>query len=381
MNRPLYKTAVNEPKKRNQGGHTGLWFDKFCNKWRKDGTIWTMKGDGKNNPKLRWINEVAGSQIGDSKELKEYMLRLTRLTERRCGCATVFTMESRFVTGLGRSHPVENGFAWHPTLGTPYLPGSSVKGLVCAWAKTEVEPELDSNSRKRLFGSVGNVGSICFMDALPVSPVYLEADVMTPHYAGWSESEPPGDWMSPTPIPFLTVAAGTPFMFALIPVRDASDEDLNTVESWLRDALAWAGGGAKTAIGYGRFHRDNEKTRFWRNQVKEELRKHDALKNPAGRWRLELEAKTEAEVLDQVRIHLEKERLTDPTDRRAFADAVFSVQPEWVERWRRGMKQDHRTSVGSKKLKERVRLLDNAVAETTSDASSQDKSGSNSTGF
>ena len=32
---------------------------------------------------------------------------------------------------------------------------------------------------------------------------------MTPHFAGWTEQGPPGDWLSPTPIPFLTTAAGT----------------------------------------------------------------------------------------------------------------------------------------------------------------------------
>lgn len=369
MTRPLYNSAVHEPKKRSQDGHAGLWFDKFCNKWRKDGYIWTL-GDGKNNSKLHWINELAGPQIGSSRKLEEHTLRIMRLIERLRGCATVFTTESRFVTGLGRSHPVENGFAWHPTLGTPYLPGSSVKGLVCAWTKTEVEPALDSKSRKRLFGSVGNAGSVCFMDALPISPVRLDADVMTPHYAGWNKHEPPGDWMSPTPIPFLTVAADTPFLFALIPVRNSSDKDLKAVEGWLGDALAWAGGGAKTAVGYGRFRRDNEKTRFWTDRVKEELRQRDASRSPMGRWRLELEAKPEAELLDQIRIHLEKERLADPADRRAFADAVLTLRPNWVERWRLGMRQDQRTSVGGKKLKERARLIDNAVPESNPDEDS-----------
>ena len=371
MTRPLYKAAVHEPKKRSQDGHAGLWFDKFCNKWRKDGEIWTL-GDGKNSSKLHWINELTGSQIGDSRILEEHTLRMMRLIERRRGCAAVFTTESRFVTGLGRSHPVENGFAWHPTLGTPYLPGSSVKGLVCAWARTEVEPKLGSDSSRLLFGSVGTAGSISFTDALPISPVHLDADVMTPHYAGWSKHEPPGDWMSPKPIPFLTVAAETQFLFALVPVRDSSDEDLKAVEGWLGDALAWAGGGAKTAVGYGRFRRDKEMTRFWTARVKEELRQWDAIRSPTARWRLELEAKTEAELLDQIRIHLEKERLMDPADCRAFADAVLELRLDWVERWRLGMRQDQRTSVGGKKLKERARLLDNAVAETTSDADNEE---------
>ena len=62
-------------------------------------------------------------------------------------------------------------------------------------------------------------------------------------------------------------------------------------------------------------------------------------------------------------------------DRRASgcaADAVLSVRPDWVERWRSGMKQDQRTGVGSKKPRERARLLDNAAAEIASDAGSRE---------
>ena len=391
--RPLYKTAIHQPKKRGRDGHAGLWFDKFCDRWPADET-WTLsnkENDKKRNLKLDWINDVTESKVGAPSEIEEYALRLTRLVERRGGCIAVLTTESRFVTGLGHSHPVENGFAWHPTLGTPYLPGSSVKGLVCAWAKAEAEPGRAADARKRLFGSVGNVGSVCFMDAVPVAPVRLDADVMTPHYAGWSAGKreppddrtspkPPGDWMSPTPIPFLTVAAGNSFLFTFIPGRVVSSEDLNMVEDWLRAALAWAGGGAKTAVGYGRFAPSDKETRSWTELVRTELLRQDALKGPAGRWRLEVEGKTEAEILDQVRIHLEKERLTDPAERRAFADAVLSVQPDWVERWRSGRKEDPLTSVGRLKLKERARLLDNAAAEAASDTDGREGNGSSSTG-
>ena len=98
------------------------------------------------------------------------------------------------------------------------------------------------------------------METVPIEAVRLEADVMTPHYAGWSADEPPGDWMPPAPIPL----------------------------------------------------------------------RQDALKNPAGRWRLDLDGNTEAEVLDKVRVHLEKERLADSAERRAFAEAVLAACSEWV---------------------------------------------------
>ena len=129
--RPLYRTAVHEPKRRGQDGHAGLWFDKFCDRWRVDKT-WTLsneENDKKCNLKLDWINDVTESKVGAPNEIEEYALRLTRLVERRGGSIAVLTTESRFVTGLGRSHPVENGFAWHPTLGNALFAGEFGEGV------------------------------------------------------------------------------------------------------------------------------------------------------------------------------------------------------------------------------------------------------------
>ncbi|MBC7326079.1 MAG: type III-B CRISPR module RAMP protein Cmr6, partial [Moorella sp. (in: Bacteria)] len=73
------------------------------------------------------------------------------------------------------------------------------------------------------------VGSVLFFDALPAGPVKVQADVMTPHYAPYYQPQgvpqPPGDWFDPVPIPFLTVAPGQPFFFALAPRRPGCRED------------------------------------------------------------------------------------------------------------------------------------------------------------
>ena len=244
MTLPLYKSAT-QPS-RSSGDHAGLWFDKFCDRW---GDSWTMMGE----QKLEWIKMVANRPVGTQEQICESVRRLKQLMKARGGRFEVFTSESRFVTGLGRSHPVENGFAWHPTLGTPFLPGSSVKGLIRSWAKMDAEPRPSCQNLDRLLGQPEQTGRVCFLDAIPVAPVQLEADVMTPHYAGWDEKNPPGDWRSPTPIPFLTTAAETSFLFGFIPCHGATKDDLDTIAIWLRSALEWAGAGAKTAVGYGRF--------------------------------------------------------------------------------------------------------------------------------
>ena len=393
MRCPLYDAIAQQPADRGDDGHAGLWFDKFCNQWRIEGRSWTMKtppgGRKDESPKLKWIRTLAGSAVGTQEQIRESALRLMCLIHRNGGRAAVFTADARFVTGLGRSHPVENGFAWHPTLGTPYLPGSSVKGMVRAWAKTDADPPSDCTTLEHLLGKDGEAGRVCFLDAVPVAPVSLEADVMTPHYAGWSDDDPPdddlgdgdehrvdhgpdppGDWRSPNPIPFLTTAAGASFLFGLVPRRSAKPEQLDTLSVWLRDALQWAGAGAKTSVGYGRFRHDEERTRDWMQRVRDEddrrreaAGRQEAMKSPEGRWRITLQGMSEAEVLDLVRVHLEKEPLEDPRERRAFARAVPT---EWIQQWRKGKKQDPQTGVGKKKLKERAALVDGVLAGSDS---------------
>ncbi|MEQ1556165.1 MAG: type III-B CRISPR module RAMP protein Cmr6, partial [Gallionella sp.] len=118
-------------------------------------------------------------------------------------------------------------------------------------------------------------GWFIFFDALPISPVTLAADVMTPHYDKWYEQggdetkntnadTVPADWHSPIPVTFLTVKKAT-FQFG-IAVRaglKANDQTaaktaLHEVMAVLQDALEWAGAGAKTATGYGRMAVDGK---------------------------------------------------------------------------------------------------------------------------
>ena len=330
---------------------------------------------GQGNPKLDWIQTVAnGEPVGYREQIEEYAQRVARLVRRRGGRFGVFEAESRFVTGLGSSHPVENGFAWHPTLGTPFLPGSSVKGLVRAWARAEAEPRSDADTVHRLFGPSGSselapgVGTMCFLDAIPLADVRLEADVMTPHYANWNRDDTPGDWRSPTPIPFLATAAKTRFLFGVVPRSNAAKRYLESVFAWLNSALEWSGAGAKTAVGYGRFRRDREATLALEIRLDDEERedrekrqRREALKSPEGRWRLKLDGLSETQVLEEVRVRLEKEPIADPMERKAFADAVWGTG--WPRHWLKGGAAT-RTTVGKKKLKQRARLVRAARADS-----------------
>ncbi len=251
LGRPLYGSDGRHagPPQCDPKAHAGLWYDKFCNAWQapqRDGWA-NCKLDAES--KLSWIKTVTGRPVGDGSLLSEYAERRRQMVAALGGKCLDLVTQSRFVTGLGREHPVKNGFAWHATLGTPYLPGSSVKGIVRTWASQDA-----SCKGELVLGKLEQAGCVILLDALPLKQVCLEADVMTPHYADYyEECEPPGDWMSPTPIPFLVVAPGARFQFGLLPRTPSDVSYLPTVEGWLREALEWLGAGAKTAVGYGRF--------------------------------------------------------------------------------------------------------------------------------
>jgi len=233
--------------------NAGLWYDKFCDQWLEG---WDCLGEtGKKN----WIQGVTKGRVGDTRLIKEVVNRRLNLIEKCGGTPLYFNTEGSFVTGLGRNHPVENGFAWHHSLGTPYLPGSSVKGIVRSWAKVWEEEAEEVISR--IFGPRGSdypsVGSVIFLDAIPLDPVQLKPDVMTPHYGPYYQgNEPPADWHNPVPVPFLVVDSKQDFLFCLLPRRPLQMQDREDCQKavvWLKMALKYVGGGAKTAAGYGRF--------------------------------------------------------------------------------------------------------------------------------
>jgi CRISPR-associated protein Cmr6 len=270
---PLYwqKEHKREPliKQQLYMGNTGLRFNKYFIHWKNDWTI--AEGD-----KLGWIKEISARLAGNRDLLTETTKRLVLLVDLLGGEFRCYKTLWHFVSGLGLNNPVENGMAWHHTLGVPYLPGTSVKGLVRAWVEQWVS-DLSQVEINRIFGPKGNkqeetdddnskkttkhVGSIIFFDALPLKPVQLTADVMTPHYQKYyNGNEPPADWLAPNPIPFLTVKDNQTFLFNVAPREKNNEEqisDCKLILEWLDQALLNMGAGAKTAAGYGRFTRCN----------------------------------------------------------------------------------------------------------------------------
>lgn len=290
---PLYDQARRDanlaPK-----GHFGLWWERFFNGYPQG---WKHDSDAKRKEwganKETWLKQFDGKEAGnDERAIKSACQRLQALCKGIGGDTRTFTMTWHFATGLGLPHPMENGFLWHPTLGTPYLSGSAVKGLVRTWIEEWAYPHTEEGKQQRLdrlyrwFGSEAKdpkerrrertggfgpptlgshseqdteSGGFVFFDALPAARPILKADVMTPHMSDWYErggTEPgkpnttPADWHDPFPIQFLVVDQPS-FQFAIAPRIAATKAELDDVFNALACALEWLGAGAKTAVGYG----------------------------------------------------------------------------------------------------------------------------------
>lgn len=144
--------------------------------------------------------------------------------------------------------PLEIGLSWDPYLNLPYIPSTTLKGVVRSYfeANNIRIGEYDSN---KLFGSNLSEGLVIFYDSYPIScnDELIHPEVLTPHYreveGKISEVE-----VAPTPIVYPTVAPGTIFYIPIAIKIESKNIPL------LVDAIARAlekGIGAKTAIGYG----------------------------------------------------------------------------------------------------------------------------------
>lgn len=194
-----------------------------------------------------------------------------------------------FTTGLGMAHPLENGFAFMSPYGLPYLPGSSVKGvlrqaardLLAARVETDASmPGFSETDIVALFGGgsekqsgmdgeseAAQRGALQCWDVYPVlaDTANLRWDIMTPHqgayYGDSSGKTPPHDNDPPVPINFLTLPPGTRFRFHLscdTGILERRAPGLAQGGKWrevctrlLEHAFDWLGFGAKTSLGYG----------------------------------------------------------------------------------------------------------------------------------
>ena len=223
-----------------------------------------------------------------------------------------------FTTGLGNEHPLENGFAFLSPYGLPYLPGSSIKGVLRQAARElasgewgdshgwqldtrfvlslKGKPDLSLSMTDVLFGretgdgdSQHVRGAISFWDAIPqIKGGQLAVDIMTPHQSHYYQpngggkshaSNSPHDSGQPTPISFLSLPPGTGFCFyaqcdlahlqRLAPELAQDEQWRALLSAAFEHAFTWLGFGAKTAVGYGAMQVD-ESAKYKREEAQAE---------------------------------------------------------------------------------------------------------------
>ncbi|MDD2466500.1 MAG: type III-B CRISPR module RAMP protein Cmr6 [Desulfobulbus sp.] len=278
---PLYdgKKIDWETLSQNPTANLGLIFNKYppgwSDKYKEQKDVWGLP----DNAKKEFFEAIVKKSDNQSDHaLQNACNRQRNLVETTLHGASLSMQTSwRFVSGLGASHPYETGFIWHPTLGAPYLPGSSVKGLLRAWGKEwqqEQQEQID-----KLFGSENSAGSLIVFDALPEKYPQLELDILNPHYQEYyaDPKNPPADYCDPVPVFFLTVAPGQTFLFSLATrpgayeMKEDARKDVETGLELLKNALETIGAGGKTAVGYGLMQesKDSKKRREKQAQQKQ----------------------------------------------------------------------------------------------------------------
>lgn len=243
---PIYREAQSlEP---TPHANQGLVFNKWVRTWKKTKEQYELD-------KQAFLRDWHKS-VGQPSLMDEYHQRLQRLVNRLQGITFHCKNIDAFVTGMGLPHPLENGLIWHHTLGIPYIPGSTLKGVLREWLENWLK--VEDETIHHIFGKgeeEHHVGAYYFFDVLPVKPVKLQVDIMTPHYQEYfsGTSQFPHEHSNPIPIPFLTIAPDQIFSFSLAPMKSKDHLGLEKIRDWIIEALSTIGLGAKTAAGYGRF--------------------------------------------------------------------------------------------------------------------------------
>lgn len=241
----------------NKGLLFDRWFGGYDNNWQVDKL---QAGGNSGVHPLSWLAGECGNRALLDRARERHLALVSHLG----GSAISSELDWHMVTGTGEAHPLENGFRWHHGLSVPYLPASSIKGMLRAWLTCW---DTDIFTREEIILLLGNerasdevrIGDLILFDALPIDCPILTLDVMTPHAGDWyqkgstkpnSPETVPADWQSPVPLTFLAVKQAK-FVFSMAARSQQAQALLSKAIVALDEALSTLGIGAKTAAGYG----------------------------------------------------------------------------------------------------------------------------------
>ncbi|GIW50267.1 MAG: hypothetical protein KatS3mg080_0878 [Anoxybacillus sp.] len=178
------------------------------------------------------------------------------------------TPVGKMVHGLGAGHVRETSLTIHPTYGIPYIPSSSLKGIVRQWwieaygegKETAIEQSSEATA---IFGTQKQRGCVQFYDVYLVNGLQLVPEVMTVHMKKYYEKKGmPTDDQPPTPVSFFTVKVTDVDIYLSCLHREPQQAEqlVKTATNWTMRALEELGIGSKTSSGYGYFRNVHDVT-------------------------------------------------------------------------------------------------------------------------
>lgn len=167
-------------------------------------------------------------------------------------------VKGRMIVGLGNESVLETSICLHRTYGTPYIPGSALKGLAASYAHQRLGEGWQQGEKYHtvVFGDTEEAGYMTFFDALYIPGTgfngkALYPDIITVHHPNYYQNaaKAPSDSDDPNPVSFPS-ATGQ-YLLALA-APDLPTHWIALTFQILAEALEQLGIGAKTSSGYGR---------------------------------------------------------------------------------------------------------------------------------
>lgn len=252
-------------------------------------------------------------------------------------------LEQRLFIGLTGGGMLETGCAISHSYGMPYIPGSSVKGVVRAHVSQSPFGREHPAVIDELFGAAadpeqgqpeGLSGLVVFHDAwwvptIPERPSPFVEEIVTTHHLDYYGREGAVDASDcDSPVPNAQIAVQGRFLFVL----EGQRVWRKLAAEMLRSALSQRGIGAKTRTGYGLFDPEPQRsagpTCAWvddaiaRLAQKNKASEDDTLrgKGLAEEWQKIEDAEVKATALADIRSRLQtKDWWDDPQGRSARA--------------------------------------------------------------
>lgn len=281
----------NQLKEASPGQRFGLYFGTWSERWEIN-----------SNEKTQALGSCCKLNSDDLQRLDALQARqqgIALLQNEDCLARFMAVSTAPFMTGMGHEHPTENGFSFLSPYGLPYLPGSSIKGVVRAAARELSEggwgdclwTDQTQHAMAVLFGQGGEEdarrGALTFLDCIPLLPRRdsLVVEIMTPHQGHYYQADinksakslSPHESENPVPIAYLAVPPASEFSFLVTCDRTLLTEGLLADDLWRRllqeafaHAFKWLGFGAKTSLGYGAMARDERREQQLKAQQEEE---------------------------------------------------------------------------------------------------------------